>query len=133
VEDDALTTKLVRNLLERLHCEVEVAGNGREAVQKSSRRIYDAILLDYNLPLMNGMEVTRLIRANEARARLDPTPVIILTGDARLDKTEPWYHAGVTAHLVKPFEFDDLAATLEHTLKDAPSLHAPHAQAQPQG
>lgn len=133
VEDDALTTKLVRNLLERLHCEVEVAGNGREAVQKSSRRIYDAILLDYNLPLMNGMEVTRLIRANEVRARLDPTPVIILTGDARLDKTDAWYHAGVTAHLVKPFEFDDLAATLEQTLKDAPSLPPPHAQAQPQG
>ncbi|MED5465706.1 MAG: response regulator, partial [Myxococcota bacterium] len=130
VEDDTLTTKLVRNLLEKLHCEVDVANNGREAVQKSSRRIYDAILLDYNLPLMNGMEVTRLIRANEARAQLNPAPVIILTGEARLDNTEACYQAGATAHLLKPFEFDDLAMTLHQAIMRAPSLHT---QPQPQG
>ena len=130
VEDDTLTTKLVRNLLEKLHCEVDVANNGREAVQKSSRRIYDAILLDYNLPLMNGMEVTRLIRANEARAQLNPAPVIILTGEARLDNTEACYQAGATAHLLKPFEFDDLAMTLHQAIMRAPSLHS---QPQPQG
>jgi CheY-like chemotaxis protein len=99
-------------------------------VQKSSRRVYDAILLDYNLPLMNGMEVTKLIRANEARAHLDPTPVILLTGDARLDKTDAWYQTGVTAHLVKPFDFDDLATTLDQTIARAPS---PRAQATLQG
>lgn len=99
--------------------QVECATNGREALEmfsKSQENYYDAILMDMNMPEMDGLEATMKIRALE-REDAKTIPIIALTAKAFDEDVQRSLQAGLNAHLSKPVEPDALFATLESMIR----------------
>jgi len=103
VEDEERLASFIRKGMSAEGYEVEVAFDGRTGLSLFRRDIYDIILLDVNLPQMNGFELCRVIRSeNEA------VPVLMLTAlDSMADKSDG-FNAGADDYLAKPFEFQEL-------------------------
>ncbi len=89
---------------------MEVAANGREAVDKFTGGKFDIVLMDLQMPEMDGLQATRLIREWEQLHRKAPTPILACTAHA--DSQEASIEAGCTGHLVKPISKERLAAAL---------------------
>ncbi len=111
VEDDRINARLACKILEGIGWEVEVAGNGREAVDAFARGSYHAILMDMQMPVMNGLEATEKIRAAEA-VNGSRVPIIALTANAMPGDRERCLAAGMDDFLTKPFRRDEMATKL---------------------
>ncbi|MDP1824201.1 MAG: ATP-binding protein [Archangium sp.] len=111
VEDNAVNQLLARTLLTKAGVEVTLAEDGRVAIERACApgACFDAILMDVQMPEMDGYEATRAIRAN-----LGATcpPIIALTAHAMADEAERCLSAGMVAHLSKPIVVHELYATL---------------------
>jgi CheY-like chemotaxis protein len=114
VEDNLINQKVARSLVERMGYRAEVAANGRECIQKWEAGSYDLILMDCQMPEMDGFEATRLIRAKEAGHRR--TPIVAVTANAMSADREKCLAAGMDAFLPKPIKIDSLADVLEQIL-----------------
>jgi len=115
VEDNAINRRLAQSLLEKLGCHVEVAVNGLEAVAKSCSAHYDLILMDCQMPEMDGIEATREIRN---RIGQPLTPIIVaMTANAMEGDRERCVTAGMNDYLAKPFHLRDLVQMLERHLE----------------
>ncbi len=114
VEDNEVNRKVVLRLLEKLHLTVEVATNGIEAVQKATTNAYDLILMDCQMPEMDGYEATRQLRAQGVRI-----PIIALTANALQGDREQCLLAGMDDYLSKPIKPDELKRTLARWLQPA--------------
>ena len=101
VEDDHFNQQVVQELLEISGAEVTVAGNGQEALQCLSNRKFDCILMDLQMPVMDGLEATRLIRADE---ELRDSLIIAMTANIWGDGMERCFIAGVNDFLAKPVQ-----------------------------
>jgi len=97
-------------LLEKLGATVEVVGNGLEAVENSSLRKYDIILMDVSMPEMDGLEATRIIKQSEGMNAT--TPIIALTAYALDEDRQRVIAAGVDAFMSKPVDRAELARVL---------------------
>jgi CheY-like chemotaxis protein len=97
-----------------LGCEVDIAETGLQAVQASSSTHYDAVLMDCQMPEMDGFQATRLIREREAAEELSPrhTPIIALTANAMEGDREHCLEAGMDDYLSKPFSHQALSDIL---------------------
>jgi CheY-like chemotaxis protein len=105
-EDDEVNAKAARTMLEQLGCSVDVASNGTEAVDHFRERDYDLILMDWQMPLMNGIEATTRIRAMPGGIG---TPIVGTTsGKAH----EECLKAGMNDVVPKPFLFDKMRYVL---------------------
>jgi len=130
VEDNAVNQQVTRRFLERLGCEVDVAENGQRAVEFCARSRYDIILMDVQMPVMDGLTATREIRRQEGSDRR--TPIIALTASAMTDELERCFAAGMDGLLTKPLEPMRLAETLDRhglasgdaVLQPVPMAHA---------
>jgi CheY-like chemotaxis protein len=109
-DDSRVSQKLVVGMLERLGCHAEVVGNGAAAAAAALRRQYALVLMDCQMPGMDGCEATRRIRASEASRRR--TPIIAMTASALEGDRERCLEAGMDDYLPKPFSLDELAAAL---------------------
>jgi signal transduction histidine kinase/DNA-binding NarL/FixJ family response regulator len=109
-EDNAVNQLLVRRMLERMGCRVEVVNDGREAVAAVRRETYDVILMDQHMPDLDGIEATREIRASEADGRR--IPIIALTASALPEDRERCREAGMDDFLAKPFNSSSLRAAI---------------------
>jgi two-component system, sensor histidine kinase and response regulator len=117
-EDNPINQEVVREMLENLGCQVDVVGNGREAVGAISSATYDLVFMDCQMPEMDGYEATRSIRQRETtqiegRARI---PIIALTGLAMEGDREQCLAAGMDDYLSKPFRMKELQAILTRWL-----------------
>jgi signal transduction histidine kinase/ActR/RegA family two-component response regulator len=103
VDDVALNRLVVQALLESADYEVIMAASGREAIAALSESRFDLVLMDVQMPEMDGLEATRYIRATEA-ARPDAprTPIVALTGEEMKDEVQACFDAGMDGHLTKP-------------------------------
>jgi two-component system, sensor histidine kinase and response regulator len=110
VEDNAVNQQVTRRFLERLGCEVEVAENGQRAVEFCTRTHFDLILMDVQMPVMDGLAATREIRRHETPERR--TPIIALTASAMTDELQRCIAAGMDGLLTKPLEPVRLSETL---------------------
>jgi CheY-like chemotaxis protein len=114
VEDNLINQKVARSLVERMGYRVEVAANGREGVQKWEGGAYDLILMDCQMPDMDGYEATREIRAREAgRGHI---PIVAVTANAMNTDREKCFAAGMDAVVPKPIKIESLADVLEQLL-----------------
>ena len=105
-EDDEVNARAARTILEKLGCSVDVASNGMEAVEHFRDRVYDLIMMDWQMPIMNGIEATALIRATP-RGKI--TPIIGTTADK--SRTE-CLQVGMNDVVPKPFLFKSMRHTL---------------------
>jgi CheY-like chemotaxis protein len=119
-DDNDTNQKLATKMLDRLGVAADVAGNGLEVLQSLERKKYDVILMDVQMPEMDGIEATREIarRLGEERPR-----VIALTANAAAGDRERCLAAGMDDYLAKPFSRAQLAKALG--LEDAPAAAAP--------
>ena len=112
--DDSATNRMlaVRILEKRGHQLVEVA-DGIEATQAVAERDFDVVLMDVQMPGMDGMEATRVIRAREQEASADRVPIIALTAHAMESARQKCLAAGMDGYLSKPFTAEDLVGAVE--------------------
>jgi signal transduction histidine kinase/CheY-like chemotaxis protein/PAS domain-containing protein/HPt (histidine-containing phosphotransfer) domain-containing protein len=110
-EDDPVNQTLARYLLERLGHRVDVVGNGREALEAAERQIYDAALLDVQMPEVDGLEVARVLHQRQFDGR---RPYLIaVTANVLQGDREQCLEAGMDDYISKPLQRDVLAAALE--------------------
>lgn len=103
VEDNSVNSLLIREMLKGLDCRVTSAVNGLEAVSRAMAGTWDLVLMDWQLPELDGLEATRRIRAWE-KAQMRPAMTIIaLTAHAMVGDKEECLQAGCSAYLSKPF------------------------------
>lgn len=108
VEDNHANQRLGKAFLELMGIEVDIAEDGFEAVEAVRARSYDAILMDIQMPGMNGLDATAAIRGlNGGRI-----PIIAMTAHAMKDDREKYLAAGMDDYLPKPVSRGALAATL---------------------
>jgi PAS domain S-box-containing protein len=117
-EDNAVNQRVVKHTLEKMGYHVDIVNDGREAVSAWSRTRYDAILMDCQMPELDGYGATREIRRLEGgNARI---PIIALTAHALKGADDECYRAGMDHYLTKPIDREQLRACLERTF----ALHA---------
>lgn len=113
VDDNLTNQKVFTTMLKALGLEVRIAGNGRAGADLAvSDDSIDLILMDLNMPVMNGLEAVKQIRAWEASSGKPRRPVIALTGDVFEEDRELCLQAGMDDHLSKPIGLQALRAVL---------------------
>jgi DNA-binding response OmpR family regulator len=112
VEDEPKLASFVKKGLEEQSCEVDVAYDGQVGRTMALNNLYDVIVMDINLPKMNGFDVVQSIRHEKNR-----TPVLMLTAMGSVDDKLTGFEAGADDYLVKPFEFRELMARLRALTK----------------
>ncbi|ARV17005.1 Signal transduction histidine-protein kinase BarA [Curvibacter sp. AEP1-3] len=105
VEDHAINQKLAVTLLQRWGHHVDVAGNGQIALDMLPKRPYDLVLMDMMMPVMDGLEATRHIRANERGRRI---PIIAMTANAMESDRNLCLEAGMDDYIAKPIKSEEL-------------------------
>jgi len=110
VDDAGAMRRIVRGLLKELGFKnIREAENGQTALEEMKRKKVDFVLSDWNMPVMNGIELLRAIRADEG---LKSTPVLMITAEAKQENIVEAVQAGVSNYIVKPFN----AQTLQEKL-----------------
>lgn len=112
-EDDPINKRVIQLMLGRLGLHPVVVSNGAEAVTAVERETWDAIIMDCQMPVMDGFEATRLIRRHRQGK---PLPIIALTANAMAEDRAACLAAGMDAFLAKPVRQEELRATLTHWL-----------------
>ena len=106
-DDNPTTQFLVKEVLSFWGHDITTVNNGREAVEQIQAASFDIVIMDMQMPEMNGEETTRWIRANGGVS--STIPIIALTADAVLDNRKRYIAAGCNAVVTKPISWDELA------------------------
>ena len=117
VEDHESNIFVISLYIERLGYEYEVARNGKEAFEKFKSKKYSVILMDVEMPDLNGIDATKLIRAYEVEEKLVPTSIIGITAHALSVHRERCLDAGMSDYVSKPVNLDLLKVKLEHFIR----------------
>jgi signal transduction histidine kinase/CheY-like chemotaxis protein/HPt (histidine-containing phosphotransfer) domain-containing protein len=129
VEDHPVNQKVAQKLLERLGLSVDVADNGEIALDKLRQRPYAMILMDCQMPVLDGYSATRRLREIESEQDLPRTPVIAMTAHAMSGDRERCLQAGMDDYLSKPLDRQLLEQTLTRWIQHSPSAAAAAAAA----
>ena len=130
VEDNPVNREVALLLLESHGVHVDEAGSGLEALALFEQHRYDAVLMDIQMPGMNGLEATARIRAH-ANAERAATPILALTANAFLADADKYRAAGMNDTLPKPFDEDELLRKLAGLVVGAATATAPPASPAP--
>jgi two-component system sensor histidine kinase/response regulator len=103
-EDNLVNQKLIQALLEKMGCDTVIVPNGMEAVQQANAGGFDAILMDVQMPEVDGLEATRLIRLHESAHRRPPVPIIGVTASAMRSDEDACRLAGMDGYVSKPYQ-----------------------------
>jgi signal transduction histidine kinase/CheY-like chemotaxis protein/HPt (histidine-containing phosphotransfer) domain-containing protein len=128
VEDSPVNQEVACGMLDALGCRVVCAGDGTLGVEHALGRHFDVVLMDCQMPLMDGFEATRKIRTGEVHAERSPVPIVAITANALPGDRERCLAAGMTDFISKPFTLRKLQAVMQavtgvpgdHTGVDAP-------------
>jgi signal transduction histidine kinase/CheY-like chemotaxis protein len=115
VEDNDISKMIVLEMLEETGVDVDVAINGTEAIEQVKRHHYDLILMDIQMPVLNGYEATRAIRA--LQGEYESIPIIAMTAHALEGDSGKSLDSGMNFHISKPFEPESLIETIARFVK----------------
>ncbi|HPX06475.1 MAG TPA: response regulator, partial [Tenuifilaceae bacterium] len=116
VEDNLINQKIVVLSLKKIVKNIEIANNGKEALDKFGTSKYDIILMDIQMPIMNGIVTTKKIREIESSTN-SHTPIIAITANALLGDREECLAAGMDDYISKPFQIEVLIQKMRNLLK----------------
>ncbi len=147
VEDNAINQQVAQAILQRVGLLVEIAGNGKEALGMLEENQYDAILMDIQMPVLDGKAATREIRKRELSAISNPpvtdecspskaktpTPIIAMTAHAMTGAREKSLAAGMNDHITKPIEPEELYTCLLRWIKPKSDGQTPAVSIQGSG
>jgi len=111
VEDNPVNQLVAKGMLAKLGCQVQLATQGAEALELLERDDFDLVLMDCNMPVMDGYEASRRIRQS---GRWPDLPIVALTANAMPEERERCRAAGMNDYLAKPFRREELLALVEH-------------------
>ncbi len=109
VDDNAFNQQIARELLERNGFVVDIAENGKVAVDMLRKKTYQLVLMDLQMPIMDGYEATIELRKNPA---YDTLPILAMTADAMVEDKKRTKQAGMNAHIAKPIDLQQLFSAL---------------------
>jgi signal transduction histidine kinase/FixJ family two-component response regulator len=118
VEDVTINQEIARAVLESAGHEVDVVADGAQAILAVRNKAYDLVLMDVQMPIMDGMTATRHIRALEHPAK--SLPIIAMTANVLPQQVAQFHAAGMNEHVAKPFKRDELFAAIERCRRDEP-------------
>lgn len=118
VEDEHKVSAFIKNGLEENEYLVNVATDGARGIELIENGNFDLIILDIGLPVINGIEVCKRVRANNAQV-----PILMLTALGAVDDKVTGLKAGADDYLVKPFHFNELLARIEALLRRKTVIH----------
>ncbi len=112
VDDSVVNQEVAREFLEELHCDVSIACNGEEALAAAAAARFDLVLMDCQMPVMDGFKATAAIRSQRVGATSDRVPIVALTANAFASDREKCLAAGMSDFLSKPFTPSDFEAVV---------------------
>jgi CheY-like chemotaxis protein len=112
-EDNLVNQKVALQMLKRLGYKADVVINGIEVLKKITTKQYDLILMDVQMPEMDGMETTIAIRSQEKELSTSPLKIIAMTANAMLEDRDRCLEIGMNDHLSKPVRIEELQACIE--------------------
>jgi len=119
-EDNKVNQLVATSALEKLGCSYELAENGEQAIEKLKEQNFDVVLMDCQMPVMDGYTATKTIRETEEKLNARPIPIIALTAGAMESDRQQCFQAGMNNYLTKPFTQEQLSTILETTLSLKP-------------
>lgn len=117
VDDSPVNLLVAASMLERCGLAVDQAEDGRQALERLQSQPYDLVLMDCQMPELDGFEATQSWRAHERRQGRSPLPIVALTASAVNSDRERCLQSGMDDYLVKPFEMGDLLAMVQRHLR----------------
>ena len=112
-EDNPINQKVAIRILRHLGYQADIVTNGCEVIEAIATKSYDLILMDVQMPKMNGVETTRQIRYQESQAsQTKPIPIIAITANSSFDDEALCQEAGMCDYLTKPIEIGRLKSIL---------------------
>jgi len=113
-EDNTISTKVIRGMLSKLNLQPDTASNGEEALTAMKEQQYDLVLMDCEMPVLDGFSATEQLRAWESDEKRPRTPVVALTAHILAEHKERARLAGMDGHMAKPVELSQLRELIEH-------------------
>jgi len=117
-EDNSISTKVIRGMLGKLNMQPDTASNGEEALNAMKSQHYDLVLMDCEMPVLDGFSATEQLRAWEAAERRDRTPVVALTAHILSEHKERARLVGMDGHMAKPVELSQLRELIEYWIAE---------------
>ncbi|NVZ66931.1 response regulator [Pseudomonas gingeri] len=126
-EDNSISTKVIRGMLGKLNLQPDTASNGEEALRAMKAQRYDLVLMDCEMPILDGFSATQQLRAWEVGNQRVRTPVVALTAHILSEHKERARQAGMDGHMAKPVELSQLRELVEHWVaqRDSQQVQAP--------
>jgi CheY-like chemotaxis protein len=112
-EDNPVNQHVGRIMMEAFGCRVDVASNGSEVLERMESTRYDIVFMDCEMPVMDGLEATRLIREKEKQQRKPMATIVALTAHGADKDRSRCFEAGMNDYLGKPFRMQDLSSMME--------------------
>ncbi|MDM8524360.1 response regulator [Desulfococcaceae bacterium HSG8] len=125
VEDNFINQEVAIEILDSAGIIADIANHGKEAVEAFCKSSYDAILMDIQMPEMDGFEATKAIRDFEIRNSKSEIPIIAMTAHAMKGDREKCFKAGMNDYITKPIDIDELFSTLNRWIKPETGNHKP--------
>jgi CheY-like chemotaxis protein len=110
VEDNPVNQLVAKGMLSKLGCDVTISSHGGEALEQLERGHFELVLMDCNMPVMDGYEASRQIRSS---GRWPQLPIVALTANAMPEERERCRAAGMNDYLAKPFRLAELMGVLD--------------------
>ncbi|MGE0117931.1 MAG: response regulator [Dongiaceae bacterium] len=126
-EDNPVNREVAGEALRQLGCQVDMANDGRQAIEGWESNAYDVILMDCHMPNMDGIEAAKIIRVREETDGRARTPIIALTANARGEDYQNCIAAGMDDYLTKPLTLDELRVALDRWIGRQHSSAVPAA------
>jgi len=123
-EDNMVNQKVLKAIVEPMDVELTLVGDGRAAVDAWRTGAFEVILMDIQMPVMDGITAAKTIRAAELMERRPRTPILALTANALVHQVEEYLAAGMDGHVAKPIEISKLYDAMNRALSDAATAQA---------